>query len=303
MAPLWIFAPHKPLRRVGVKANPARAVRAGHAAAMSDLDRLASPYATILCDIWGVIHDGGRLLPGAAERLLAWKAEGKTIILVTNAPRPASSVQAGLDALGLSRAAYNAITSSGEAGIAALVDPPRGVGFLGTDEDRADLIAHGVTIVDVFDELACTGLDGMRERRRTMPLCCPNGPSATSYSAASTPTAKLIDFGRREYCAGALADVSEAMGGQVAWYGKPRVPKLVRRRCGCAGNPPRSAVLAIGDDPVTDMLGAARAGIDAVYIATACTMAHPCRRNSRRDTASATGSPSGRSPDLGRVAG
>ena len=74
------------------------------AAPMTDLDHLTAPYSTILCDIWGVIHDGGRLLPGAAERLAAWKAAGKTIILVTNAPRPASTVQAGLDALGLPRA-------------------------------------------------------------------------------------------------------------------------------------------------------------------------------------------------------
>ena len=61
---------------------------------MPALDALAAPYSTILCDIWGVVHDGGRLLPGAAERLAAWKDAGKTIILVTNAPRPASTVQA-----------------------------------------------------------------------------------------------------------------------------------------------------------------------------------------------------------------
>ncbi len=59
---------------------------------MTALDEVAERYSTILCDIWGVVHDGARLLPGAAERLLAWKRAGKRIILITNAPRPASTV-------------------------------------------------------------------------------------------------------------------------------------------------------------------------------------------------------------------
>ncbi len=127
--------------------------------AMPNLDQLSAPYSTILCDIWGVIHDGGRLLPGAAERLASWKRAGKTIILVTNAPRPASTVQLRLDALGLARTTYDAVTSSGESGIAALIDPPRSVGFLGDAKDRADLVAHGVLVTDRdFREVACTGI-------------------------------------------------------------------------------------------------------------------------------------------------
>ena len=68
---------------------------------MSSIAQVAAPYRAILCDIWGVVHDGARLLPGAAERLLAWKADGKRIILLTNAPRPASTVQRDLDRIGL----------------------------------------------------------------------------------------------------------------------------------------------------------------------------------------------------------
>ena len=87
---------------------------------MDSLDALGPEYRAILCDIWGVVHDGDRILPGAQERLLRWKGEGRTIILVTNAPRPAETVRRQLDALGLPRSAYDAITSSGEAGISAL---------------------------------------------------------------------------------------------------------------------------------------------------------------------------------------
>ena len=117
---------------------------------MSDLDRLTAPYSTILCDIWGVVHDGGRLLPGAAERLLQWKREGKTRHPRHQRPAPGESrSSAGLDGLGLPRAAYDAITSSGEAGIAALVDPPRAGRFPRHARTTAPTsIAHGVVIAD-----------------------------------------------------------------------------------------------------------------------------------------------------------
>ncbi len=233
---------------------------------MPTLESLADPYSTILCDIWGVIHDGGRLFAGAAERLAEWKSAGKKVILVTNAPRPASSVQAGLDVLGLPRAAYDAITSSGEAGIAALVDPSRAIGFLGTGEDRDDLVGHGVRIGDDdFVEVACTGLD----KERSLP-----GEYAGQLRAWAdrdvlfhclNPDREVIHRGQREACAGALADLYEAMGGRVAWYGKPHAP-IYAHALLLAGNPLPRDVLAIGDGPVTDMLGAARFGIDAVFI-------------------------------------
>ena len=67
----------------------------------------------------------GRLLPGVIERFARFKEEGRTIILLTNAPRPASTVQAHLDQLGLPRDLYDAVSSSGEAGIAGAA-PARG---------------------------------------------------------------------------------------------------------------------------------------------------------------------------------
>ena len=158
---------------------------------MSSIDDLDPRYRAILCDIWGVVHDGGRLLPGAAERLLAWQAEGRRVILVTNAPRPASTIAAQLDALGLPRGAYDAITSSGQAGIAALTDPRRAVGFLGMDEDRADLEQGGVRIASSgFTELACTGLDARSDDPADYrdDLAALTPPPMCGYTA-STPTA------------------------------------------------------------------------------------------------------------------
>ncbi len=233
---------------------------------MRSLDGLSAPYSTILCDIWGVIHDGARLLPGATDRLAAWKRAGKTIILVTNAPRPASTVQAGLDALGLARDTYDAITSSGEAGIAALVAPPRPVGFLGTADDRADLVAHGVIIAEGdASEVACTGLDEQRDQPLAYADQLERWAARDVLLHCLNPDREVIHCGVREACAGAIADLYEGLGGRVAWYGKPHAP-IYRHALRLAGNPPLAEVLAIGDGPLTDMLGAARFGIDALFI-------------------------------------
>ena len=242
---------------------------------MPSIAALAAPYSTILCDIWGVIHDGGRLLPGAAERLLGWKRDGKTIILVTNAPRPASTVQQWLDALGLPRHAYDAITSSGEAGIAALRSPPREVGFLGTREDHADLVAHGVAVVSAdFTELACTGLDEWRDDPADYREQLEALAASDVLMHCLNPDRVVIHRGRREPCAGALADLYEAMGGRVCWYGKPHAP-IYDHALKLAGDPPRAAVLAIGDGLVTDMLGAALYGLDAVFVSNGIHAGEP----------------------------
>ena len=233
---------------------------------MTPFDRLDPRYRLILCDIWGVVHDGGRLLPGAATRLSRWKAEGRKIILVTNAPRPASTIEAQLEALGLPRSAYDAITSSGEAGIAALANPAREVGFLGMIEDRADLEYGGVTIVEAgFTELACTGLDERSDDPADYAAQLEALAAADVLMHCLNPDRVVIHRGRREACAGALADIYEALGGHVTWYGKPHAT-IYRHALGLAGDPPPSAVLAIGDSLRTDMLGAARAGFDAVFV-------------------------------------
>ena len=233
---------------------------------MSLLDTLDPKYTTILCDVWGVIHDGGVLLPGAKERLIRWEGEGRKVILVTNAPRPASTIERELLAFGLPRSCWDAVTSSGAAGIAALLDPPRPVGFLGNDDDRADLVGEGVELVDDgFTEIAAAGLEDWYDtledyrdrllewRDRDVLFHCLN------------PDRIVVHRGERLVCPGALADEYEALGGRVAWYGKPHAA-IYEHALKLAGNPPRDTVLAIGDGPATDLVGAARQGQDAIFV-------------------------------------
>lgn len=234
---------------------------------MSFLDGLDPRYRVVLCDIWGCVHDGVRLYPGAAERLLQWRAEGRFVLLITNAPRTTDAIAAHLARLGLPRESWDSIASSGEAGIERLSQLGQPVGFIGTSGDRAVLEQRGIDIMasDDFTDLACTGFEEGRpnpgdyardlERwaERGVTMHCLNPDRVVVYGGTMLP------------CAGAIADVYEAIGGEVDWYGKP-YRTIYEHALHLAGDPPPGEVLAVGDGLQTDVLGAARMGFDAVFV-------------------------------------
>ena len=235
---------------------------------MSFLDRLPEQYRLILCDIWGVVHDGVNLYPGSATRLQQWRAEGRTIVLITNAPRTAEAVEQQLGRLGLPRDAWDGISTSGEAGIAALNALGQPVGFIGTRADRDILEGRGVLIAEGkgFKELAATGLDDVRRHVADYVAELEDLAARDVLMHCLNPDRIVVRGGETEPCAGALADVYMSFGGQVEWYGKP-YPAIYRHALGLARNPPASAVLAIGDALRTDILGAAKMGFDAIFVA------------------------------------
>ena len=231
-----------------------------------DLATLDPRYTTILCDIWGVLHDGVRLFPDVEQRLKSWVGEGRRVILVTNAPRTAVTVRGQLNALGLSPAAYHGISTGGQAGIDALLALADPIGFIGTERDRIELGRSGLTIIaDGFTDLACTGIDEHRETVAAYGDQLGRLAASDVLLHCLNPDRVVMVGGRPELCAGALADAYEALGGRVIWYGKP-YPAVYRHALGLAGDPPRETVLAIGDGLVTDVLGAARNGIDCLYV-------------------------------------
>ena len=234
---------------------------------MSFVDALPGRYSVILCDIWGVVHDGVNLYPGAAERLLGWAGEGRRIILITNAPRTAEAVEQQLARIGLPRGAWHGISTSGEAGIVALEAVGAAVGFIGTPTDRAILEERGIPISDSNDSrhLACLGLDGTRmdvgAYRSELEAFAARGVVMHCLN----PDRMVIRGGVPEACAGAIADLYEGLGGKVLWYGKPH-GTIYDHALGLAGNPDKSSVVAIGDALPTDVLGAARQGIDCIFV-------------------------------------
>lgn len=235
---------------------------------MSYLDALPERYRLILCDIWGVVHDGVILYPGAADRLEQWRGEGRAIVLITNAPRTAEAVEQQLLRLGLKRDAWDGVATSGEAGIAALKATERPVGFIGTRSDREILEGRDVEIAgeDHFTELACTGLDDERKHVEDYRAELERLADRDVLLHCLNPDRVVVRGGLPEPCAGALADLYLGLGGRVEWYGKP-FPAIYRHALKLAGNPPAEEVLAIGDALQTDVLGAAKMGFDAVFVA------------------------------------
>ncbi len=233
---------------------------------MSALDALDERYRLILCDIWGCVHDGVSLSPGAAARLHQWRREGRTVVLITNAPRTAEAVEQQLARIGLPSDSWNGIATSGEAGIAALKELGRPVGFLGTAADRAILEGRGIALVaDDFTDLACTGLDEHRSRVDDYAADLERWFARDVLMHCLNPDRLVIRGGVPEACAGALADHYEMLGGRVAWYGKPH-EAIYTHAFRLGGEPPRDEIIAIGDGLSTDVLGAARQGVDCIFI-------------------------------------
>ena len=234
---------------------------------MSFWDSLDPKYRLILCDVWGVVHDGVNLYPNASERLLQWRNEGRCVVLITNAPRTADAVEKQLARIGLPRDAYDAVATSGEAGIEALLTLGKPVGFVGTAEDRQILEGRGVPIADdkSFTDLAVTGVTGERPKPEDYREDLRRWVERDIHMHCLNPDRLVIRGGVPEACAGAIADLYAMLGGDVTWYGKPH-ETIYRHALRLAGDPPRDEVLAVGDGLQTDVLGAALMSFDTVFV-------------------------------------
>lgn len=240
---------------------------------ISSLKELAAGYDALLCDAWGVIHNGVDLFPGAGEAMIRFRETRGPVIILTNAPRPSSVVPPQLDRLGLPREAYNAVVTSGDATRAAIeAHLPAPAFRLGPSKD--DPLFDGLEIefapVEQAGFVICTGLvDDHREHpedyrgvleqaaERRLPMVCANPDIIVNWG------------GRKIWCAGALAEIYEGLGGDVIYGGKPHAPiydeafKAIEKVCRSVA---RERTLVVGDGLKTDIMGANRQGIDAMLI-------------------------------------
>lgn len=233
---------------------------------MNSLDDLDPGYTTILCDVWGVLYDGHAPFPGVKARLTRWAEEGRKVVLITNAPRPATTIRQRMRSIGLTDDLYAGISTSGEAGMAVLRALGHPVGFMGLPHDRVDFEASGVLVTEHgYGDFACLSPDDVLAPAEVYrSFLCDLRERDVRFHCLN-PDRVVVHQGRRETCPGALADIYEELGGEVIWYGKP-YPAIYDHALSLAGNPPRDTVLAIGDSIQTDMAGAAEQGVDAIFV-------------------------------------
>lgn len=246
---------------------------------ISGLSEISGRYDAVLCDIWGVLHNGVASFPPASAALSAFRAKGGAVVLITNAPRPSPPIQRQVLKLGVPPEAFDAVVTSGDVTIGLMeretgdrvlhIGPARDLSLFDAAAEagaRPRLVA-----LEEADYALCTGLrrdetetpddyepelKGMAARG--LPMICAN-PDIVIHRGDD-----LI------YCAGALARRYEELGGKVIYAGKPYAPiydralMLAERARG--GRIEKRRVLAIGDGMKTDIAGATRAGLDALFV-------------------------------------
>jgi len=239
------------------------------------LGEIAAGYDLFLIDQWGVIHDGETPYDGAIDTLGELRAIGKPVVILSNSARRAHVGIEKMDSMGIPRASYDHLVTSGEQTWQALryrKDPfhaglgrrcllfswgdDRGLTGGGIDLELVDDLAEADFILmagtnrepsEHYEPVLQEALD------RGLPMVCAN-PDLVSV----TPEGELV------ICPGQVARRYEEIGGTVRWHGKPH--REIYEAC-FALYPDAKRILGIGDSLHHDIAGAAAAGIDSLFIA------------------------------------
>lgn len=236
---------------------------------------VADDFDGFILDLWGLVHDGAQAYPPSAETFQRLRAAGKKTLLLSNAPRRAYALIEAMARMGIERDLYGEVLSSGEATREALIareDPffaalGRRVYHLGPERDRSVFDDTHLEIVDTVataDFVVNTGPDGLDDVvedytdilsaavSRRLPMICAN------------PDMVVIRGGQPIVCAGAIAKRYEALGGKVAYRGKPdpAIYDLAVARLGIAD---RRRIVVVGDALETDVKGANAARLPSIW--------------------------------------
>lgn len=237
------------------------------------LTAMSGRYDVLLCDVWGVVHNGETHFPAAAAALAEVRKAGVAVVLITNSPRRSADVIAQMRLIGVPDGTFDRVVSSGDVTRDLIAEGPRKVFHLGPDRDMNIYDGLDVEIAEEFEAqvVVCTGLFDdeaetpedysemlTRLRARDLPFICAN-PDI------------IVERGERLiWCAGALARDYAQLGGRTLIAGKPHAPIYAAAMQAAAEvlgrDIPRSRALAIGDGMMTDVKGGADNGFDVLYV-------------------------------------
>lgn len=243
---------------------------------ISSIDEIAADYDAVLCDVWGVLHNGRAAYPIACAALQRFRRAGKPVVLITNVPKPRGPIPGQLDRAGVPRDAWDAIVTSGDATRAELAARAPGPVYRIGPRDYDRQLWEGLYLAEApLNEARFIGISGLNRddetpadyagilrdaRARDLEMICAN-PDI------------IVQFGDRMiWCAGAIARDYAALGGRVVMAGKPYAPiyDLARKELapllGEQARPP--AILCIGDGIPTDIAGANAQRMNSLFIAS-----------------------------------
>ncbi|HLH96868.1 MAG TPA: TIGR01459 family HAD-type hydrolase [Xanthobacteraceae bacterium] len=235
---------------------------------------LASAYDVVLCDVWGVVHNSIVSFADATTALTRFRAQSGTVVLITNAPRRSEVVMRILDDLKVPRESYDAIVSSGDVTRAIIAARTGQSAFhIGPARDHSmfeDLDTPRVPL-ETADYVVCSGLyDDTTETPQDYKALIADMRARQLTMVCANPDIVVERGEKLVYCAGAIADLYAAAGGEVVYAGKPYRPiyeqavAVAASRRGGEIKPAR--ILAIGDSIHTDLKGAAAFGIDCLFV-------------------------------------
>lgn len=246
------------------------------------LGELAPHYDALLCDVWGVVHNGKAAFEAATSALTQFRRAGGIVVMLTNAPRPSTEIPAQFAALGVPDSSWDGIVTSGDATKALLSQNAPGPAFkLGPPKDDRLYDGTGMTFAKLEEAklVSCTGFyDDNRETPGDYDALLAHAAGLNLPMICANPD-KVVHFGDRLiYCAGALAENYAALGGEVVYTGKPHdtIYQLSYERLAALRGHPvdKSRILAIGDGLPTDILGAASQSLDCLFITGGIHEAH-----------------------------
>ena len=241
---------------------------------------ISANYDAAYVDLWGCVHNGITAFPEAVAALQAFRARGGKVILVTNAPRGRTHVERQIAKMGVPSDAWDAIATSGDSARAAMFMGAIGekVWFMGEPHDLPffeplHIIENPVAIecveLDEAEGIVCCGpFDPFADPALVRPQLLYAKQKGMKLLCANPDI--VVDRGEsREWCAGAIAALYTAMGGESLYFGKPHPPiyDLAARRLAALPDAPADPrIIAIGDGIRTDILGAMGEGIDSLLI-------------------------------------
>lgn len=243
---------------------------------ITSLSEIATNYDTILCDVWGVIHNGREAFKPACDALVSFRSKGGKVSLITNAPVPEERVRRYFEPLGVPDEAFDICVSSGDITREYLYNHrKKNIWRLGEDGgwSHDKYLVEGIdlnfTSMEQAEYILCIGTPGggntdpescrdllTEAARRGLEMICAN------------PDIQVRVGDQLYWCAGALARIYEQEGGKVIYAGKPYAPIYDHILKILESEPPKTRCLCIGDSPATDLRGAESNGMDGLYVGT-----------------------------------